>query len=113
MIGTLSATADGRIHFHPTTVKTANVPSKGLMDAVGLKVNKLVKGTDPRGVDMAGDDLIMDLDRLLPPPRVHTHVTSVKMEGNRVDMTFGPTKEGAAPGELAPPVRDNRRTPIR
>ena len=104
MIGTLSATNDGRIRFHPTTIKTADVPSKGLMDAVGLKVNKLVKGTDPRGVDVAGDDLIMDLDRLLPPPRVHTHVTSVKMDGNRVEMTFGPTRDGGAPKEITPPV---------
>ena len=106
MVGTLSATGDGRIHFHPTTIKTDGIPAKGLMDAVGLKVNKLVKGTDPRGVKVAGDDLIMDLDRLLPPPRVHTHVTSVKMEGNRVDMTFGPTREGGAPKELTPPVAD-------
>ncbi len=52
MVGALSATSDGRIRFHPTTIKTADVPSKGLMDAVGLKVNKLGKGTDLRGVDV-------------------------------------------------------------
>ena len=106
MTGTLSATSDGRIRFHPTTIKTADVPSKGLMDAVGLKVNKLVKGTDPRGVDVAGDDLIMDLDRLLPPPRVRAHVTGVKMDGNRVDMTFGPTQKGIALKEFTLPVAD-------
>ena len=106
MTGTLSATADGRIHYHPTTIKTAGVPAKGAMDAIGLNVNKLVKGTDPRGVAVVKDDLIMDLDRLLPPPRVHTHVTSVKMEGNQVEMTFGPTREGGAPPALTPPVAD-------
>ena len=103
MIGTLNATPDGRIHFHPTSIKTAGIPAKGLMDAVGLKVNKLVKGTDPRGVDVSGDDLIMDLDRLLPPPRVHAHVTSVHMEGNRVAMSFGPTEQAPPAKALTPP----------
>ena len=106
MTGTLSATADGRIHYHPTTIKTAGIPAKGVMDAVGLNVNKLVKGTDPRGVDVVKDDLIMDLDRLLPPPRVHTHVAGVKMEGSRVAMTFGPTREGGTLPALTPPVAD-------
>ena len=106
MTGTLNATADGRIHFHPTSIKTAGIPAKGLMDALGLKMDKLVKGTDPRGVDVAGDDIIMDLDRLLPPPRVRAHVTGVRMEGSRVDMTFGPATPADAPKELTPPVAD-------
>ena len=46
------------------------MPSKKLMDVMGLNVDKLVKGTDPRGVTVVGDDLIMDLELMLPPPRV-------------------------------------------
>ena len=103
MIGTLGAMPDGRIHFHPTTIRTAGIPTKGLMDAVGLKVDKLVKGTDTRGVDVAGDDLIMDLDRLLPPPRVHAHVTGIRVEGNRVAMSFGPTAQAGPDTPLTPP----------
>ncbi len=104
MTGTLSATSDGRIHFHPTSIKTAGIPTKGLMDAVGLKVNKLVKGTDARGVDVQGDDLIMDLDRLLPPPRVQAHVTTVRIDGDRVVMTFGAKDATAAPPEGLDPA---------
>ena len=72
------------------------------MDAVGLKVDKLVKGTDPRGVEVTGDDILMDLDRLLPPPRIQAKVTGVRIEGGRVDLTFGPRTPADAPRELTP-----------
>ena len=106
MTGTLGATSEGRIRYHPTSIKTAGIPAKGVMDAIGLDVNKLVKGTDPRGVDVVKDDLLMDLDRLLPPPRVQAHVTDVQMDGSRVVMGFGPRSPADAPTELKPIAPD-------
>jgi hypothetical protein len=103
MIGTLDALPDGRIRFHPTSIKTAGVPSKKLMDATGLRVDKLVKGTGPRGVTVVGDDMIMDLALMLPPPKVIARVTGVRIEGDRIVQTFGPTARGEGPRELRPP----------
>jgi hypothetical protein len=103
MIGTLDALPDGRIRFHPTSIKSAGVPTKKLMDVTGLKVDKLVKGTDPRGVTVVGDDLIMDLEAMLPPPKVLARVTGVRIEGDRIVQTFGPKTPRDAPRDLHPP----------
>ena len=103
MIGTLDALPDGRIRFHPTSIRAAGVPSKRLMDVTGLKVDKLVKGTGPRGVTVVGDDMIMDLALMLPPPKVIARVTGVRIEGDRIVQTFGPTARGERPRDLRPP----------
>ncbi|HEX8281696.1 MAG TPA: hypothetical protein VF551_09975 [Chthoniobacterales bacterium] len=103
MTGTLAALPDGRIRFRPNAIKAAGVQAKGLMDALGLKTGKLVKGTDPRGVSIVGDDMIMNLDLLLPPPRVRARVTGVRIEGDRIVQTFGPKEGAEAPPELTPP----------
>jgi hypothetical protein len=103
MIGSLDALPDGRIRFHPTSIKTAGVPTKKLMDLVGLKVDKLVKGTDPRGVTIVGDDMILDLELILPPPKVQARVTRVRIEGDRIIQTFGPKSRGDTAKDLTPP----------
>lgn len=97
IIGSLHATEDGRVRFHPKTIRAAGVPAKGLLDTLGLTVDKLVQGTDPRGVETVGDDLILDLDLVLPPPRVRARVTGVRVEGDRIVMTFGPKRAGDPP----------------
>lgn len=103
MIGTLAALPDGRIRFRPSSIKAAGLPAKKLMDAVGLHTSKLVKGTDPRGVSIVGDDLIMDLNVLMPPPRVRTKVTGVRIEGDRIVQTFGGRDAAREREELTPP----------
>lgn len=52
MLGTLDVLPDGRIRFHPTTIKAAGVPSTTLMDFFGIEVEELIKGTAPRGVEI-------------------------------------------------------------
>ncbi|HSH37988.1 MAG TPA: hypothetical protein VK993_04310 [Chthoniobacterales bacterium] len=106
MVGSLAALPDGRIRFRPNTIRAAGVPAKKLMDAVGLQTSKLVKGTDPRGVDIVGDDLIMDLNVLMPPPRVRAKVSGVRIEGDRIVQTFGGKDAAAAREELAPPDKE-------
>ena len=108
MTGTLAALPDGRIRFRPNAIKAAGVQAKGLMDALGLKTGKLVKGTDPRGVSIVGDDMIMNLDLLLPPPRVRARVTGVRIDGDRIVQTFGPKDGAEAPPELTPPDANAR-----
>jgi hypothetical protein len=102
MIGTLDALPDGRIRFHPESIKAGGIPAKSLRDATGLQVDKLVPGTGPRGVAIVGNDLIMDLERMLPPPRVRLRVTGVRVETNRVVQVFGPKTGGDVPKPLTP-----------
>jgi hypothetical protein len=86
---TLSATPDGRIRLHPTSVKVVGIGVKGLMRTFGIELENLVKVQQGRGVEIADNDFLLDPAGLLPPPRIEGRVTAVRLEGGKVQQTFG------------------------
>jgi hypothetical protein len=42
------------------------------------------------GVRVEGNDLILDPEKMLPPPAIEGKVRAVRIEGDRVVLTFGP-----------------------
>jgi hypothetical protein len=95
----VSATPDGRIRLHPTKVKTAGIPTGGLMKMFGLELDSLIKLKQTPGVQIEEDDFLLAPDRLLPSPKIAGHLSRVRIEGNRIVETFG---SGAA-AKISPP----------
>jgi hypothetical protein len=96
MTGTLDVVPDGRVRFRPETLKAAGVPSKGLKDLLGLEMEDLVRRNAARGVTIEGDDMLMDVGKMVPPPRMQARAVAVRIEGDRVVQTFGPFGGGKA-----------------
>jgi hypothetical protein len=88
--GTLSPTSDGKVRLHSEKIKALHVPVKGLMDAFGVEIDDLIKTGKVPGVAAEGDDLILDLAQMLPPPHIEGSVTAVRVEGNHIAAVFGP-----------------------
>jgi hypothetical protein len=99
---TLDATPDGRIRVHPSKIKAAGFLSKRILDFFGLDLETLVKTDRATGVSVDGDDLLLDPQRLLPPPAIRGRVTGAWIENGRIVQQFG--RAGAKP----PPVPDRR-----
>jgi hypothetical protein len=89
MTGTMSATADGRIRIHPSQVKAARLPVKGLMNLLGLDMAKLVNTRDTKGVSVEGNDVLLDPGHMLPPPMMRGRITAVRIEGDEIIQIFG------------------------
>ncbi len=68
--GELEPTPDGKIRIRPTGIKAAHVPVKGLMDLFGVHVADLINTKHARGVTINKDDIILDPERMLPPPQM-------------------------------------------
>lgn len=68
--GVMSPTADGRIRLHSEKIKALHVPVKGLMDAFGIDVSDVIKSGKVPGVLAEENDLILDLEQILPPPHI-------------------------------------------
>ena len=81
---------DGSLRLHPQSIKTLGIPSKGLLDFIGLDLQKLIKVNADRGVRIDGDDFILQPNRLLPPPRIDGHLQAVRIEPGTVVQVFGP-----------------------
>jgi hypothetical protein len=102
MRATIAAAPDGRIRIHPTSLKAAGFVPKRVLDFFGLGLEKLVKPDPQSPVSVEGDDLLLDQQRALPPPRIRGRVTRAWIEGGLVFEQIGT----AAPQHaIAPPDR--------
>jgi hypothetical protein len=98
--GILTPTSDGKLRLHSKRIMAMHVPVKGLMDLFGIDLGGLIKEGKVPGVQAEGDDLILDLEQILPPPHIEGKVVSVRMEGEKIIQIFG--------GSDAKPVKNIR-----
>ena len=89
MSGTVSATRAGKIRIHATSIRAFHLPVKGLMDLFGIRIAALIKAGRVPGVQPEKDDLLLDPQTLLPPPRIEGHVTDVRLQGDSIVQFFG------------------------
>ncbi len=89
MRAAISATPDGHIRIHPISIKVAGFLSKGVLDAFGLKLERLVKLKNQPSVTLDGDDLLLDPQGLLPPPAIRGRLTKVWLENGLIVEQFG------------------------
>jgi hypothetical protein len=94
--------ADGRIRMHPTSMKAAGFLSKRVLDFFGLELETLVKVSPGSPVAVDGDDLLLDPERLLPPPRIRGKLTAAWIADGLIFEQFGPAKPQHA---VTPPDR--------
>ena len=49
-------------------IKTVGIPSKGLMDFLGLETQKLINVNEQRGMKVVGSNILLYPGRMFPPP---------------------------------------------
>jgi hypothetical protein len=99
--GTMSVTPEGMIRVHTAKVKALKLPVKGLMDMLGLDTQKLLNTNKVEGVSVDKDDLILDPEKILPPPQLQGRLTGLKIENGKIHLTFGPAGDQVAPSATA------------
>jgi hypothetical protein len=87
--GVLSPTPDGRIRLHSEKIKALHISVKGLMDLFNVQVADLIKTGKVPGVATDHNDLILDLEKILPPPHIEGKVTAIRFAGDTLVQTFG------------------------
>jgi len=97
MVGTVSATADGKIRIHPTQMKAAHLPVKGLFKLFGLDMARLMNTRKTKGVSVDDNDIILDPALMLPPPQMRGRITAVRVQGDEIVQTFGKPTRNPAP----------------
>jgi len=86
--GTLDATQSGSIRLHADKIASGHIPVKGLLHLFGEDLSKLVNLKGDRGLTVEGDNIILYPDRILPPPRIDGKVTAVRIQGDRIVLSF-------------------------
>jgi hypothetical protein len=87
--GVMEPTSDGRIRLHSDKIRALHVPVVGLMDAFGIEIADLIKSGKVAGLQSEGNDLILNLEQMLPAPHIEGRVTAIRVESNSIIQTFG------------------------
>lgn len=93
--GQLSLTNDGEIRLHVEKVKAAHIPATKLMDLLGVKVADLIHTKSVQGIRAEGDDLILDPEKVFPPPQIHGKLSAIRNYGSMIILEYGSAEKPA------------------
>jgi len=102
MIADVSTTPDGQIRVHPVSMKICSINGKGLMDALGITLAKMLDVRQAKGVRVEENDLLLDPAKVLPPPAISGHLVAVAVEPGRLMQYFGAGSEHVSRAAMAP-----------
>jgi hypothetical protein len=105
--GQLIAMADGRLRLHAERMKALKIPLKGLMDAFGIEVDNLIKSGKVPGMTADENDLIFDLEQMLPAPHIEGKVKKVRVEPNTIVQTLVSDAKSASDAKPMPKYPGN------
>ncbi|HEY8795050.1 MAG TPA: hypothetical protein VIM15_08885 [Gemmatimonadaceae bacterium] len=100
---TMDVTPEGLIRIHPTKTKIMGVNGAKLMKFLGVNLEKLLDLKGATGATVHGNDLFLDPAKILPPPTIEGHVSSVRVDSDEVVQVFGSTQPHARYRALVPP----------
>jgi hypothetical protein len=104
----VSATPDGRLRLHATSLKAGGIPVKGMLDLFGVELDNLMKMPGQSGLQVEGDDILISPTAILPPPATEGRVSAVRVTGDRLVMTMtGSANPPGRPPTLPDPAARN------
>lgn len=96
MKGTIAPASGSRIRIHVTKLSVLKIPFKGLLGAFRVDISDLF---DPRGIpgiQISGNDILLDTLTLLPAPHIHGELTKVRVVSPDIEEVFGNAENDVA-----------------
>lgn len=88
LTGTLAIRDGSQLVFHPSGVRVSGINAQPVMRAANVKMADLLKVETPIA-RLVGDDLVMSVDKLMPPPRLKIRITALRVTPAGLDLTLG------------------------
>jgi hypothetical protein len=88
LVGRIAAAPDNRIQIHVTKLRVLKIPLKGLLGALHVGISDLLPHGIP-GVQVSGNDIFFDTQKLLPAPRIRGLLTSVRIVNPDLEQVYG------------------------
>ena len=98
--------SNGLIRIHPTRISICGINGLGLLKAVGQSLEKMLTLPKDRGVSAEKNDLLLDPNKMLPPPQVELKLVDVRIEGDELVQIFDAGRH-LAPLKLPKPEERN------
>ena len=85
-----------RIQVHVTKLSVLKIPLKGLLGSFHVSVADLFHSGGVAGIEVSGDDIFFDTQKLLPAPHIRGRLTSVRIVNPDLEEVFGDTRQDLA-----------------
>lgn len=95
----------GLIRIHPTKISICGINGLGLLKAVGQNLQKMLKMPVEKGIRADKNDLLLDPQKVLPPPSVELHLANVFVQGDELMQVYD---AGLHLPPLAPPKPEEK-----
>lgn len=82
------ASPDGRLLMRTDSMKALGIPSKGILELFGLKLDDLVDLKNRRGIEIDGNDILISPGLVLPPPEIRGKLRTVTLDRGRLVQVF-------------------------
>ncbi len=89
IVAAVRVTPEGIIRLHPEQVRVLGIGVKGLLGALGVELDDLIRNNRLHGVKVVENDLELDPTELLPPPRIQGRLRALLVEPGAVVQIFG------------------------
>jgi hypothetical protein len=89
LIGEISALPDGRVQFQASKINVLKIPMKGILGGFHIQLSDLVHKSNTPGIQISGNTLLFDTQKLLPPPHIRGHLTSIKVRVPDLEVIYG------------------------
>ena len=89
MTGTLAIVPDNKIQIHVTKLDVLKIPVKGLLGDFHLKLADLFHPQGIAGLQVSGNDILLDTETLLPPPHIRGNLTAVRIVNPDLEEVYG------------------------
>lgn len=89
IVGSLAPASGGRVRLHVQRISVLRMPVKGLLHAFDVKISDLMQSTDLPGISVSGNDIVLDTEKLLPPPHIQGELASVRVSVPDIEVVYG------------------------
>ncbi len=94
--GKLAVAPGNRIRLHVTKIDVLKIPFKALLGVLHVTVADLVSSSNIPGLQISGNDILLDTQTLLPPPHIRGELTMVHIVNPDLEEVFGSTEADLA-----------------
>ncbi len=96
LMGTIAAVPDNRIEIHVTKINVLKIPFKALLGGFHINISDLFHPGNISGVEVSGNDIFLDTQKILPPPHIRGHLTAVRVVNPDLEEIYGDAQNDVA-----------------
>ncbi len=93
VISTIGVAPDNRILIRVNKINVLKIPFKKLLGGFNVSVSSMFKSGSIPGVEVNGNDILLDTAKAIPPPHIRGQLSSVRIENPDFVQVYGDTKQ--------------------